>query len=42
MNLIWVLFLVGAAEIRRASESSGKSYEALKQLAVYSWLVQAD
>jgi hypothetical protein len=41
MILIWVIFLLGAVEIKRASESGYTSYDALKQLAVYGWLSRA-
>ena len=37
---LWIVFLVGANEVRRAAQGESAVYESLKRLAVYSLALQ--
>ncbi|MGD1942348.1 MAG: hypothetical protein ACFB0G_13650 [Leptolyngbyaceae cyanobacterium] len=39
---LWIIFLVGANEVRRAAQGESAVYESLKRLAVYSLALQGE
>ena len=39
---LWVLFLVGANEVRRAAEGEQTLYDGIKRLAIYSLVFRTE
>jgi hypothetical protein len=39
---LWIIFLLGANEVRRAADGDNSLYEGIKRLAVYSIAMRAN